>query len=66
MQTVEAHRSEALSADPAFADGSVLGKRYTDEDGTFEVLCTKAGPSSLSIGEVALRLKEAKPLPSSD
>lgn len=66
MQAVDADPPGGLSADPAFADGSALGKRYTDEDGTFEVLCTKAGPSSLSIGEVSLRLKEAKPLPSSD
>ena len=48
------------------AEGVLLGKRYTDEAGTIELLCTKAGTSSLSIGDEPLGLKDAKPLPSSD
>jgi hypothetical protein len=52
--------------EPGFDGGSLLGKRYTDGDATIEVLCTKAGPSSLSVGDVVMVLKEAKPLPSSD
>ena len=51
--------------DPAFSDGSVMGKRYVD-DGGAEVLVTKAGAGTLCVGERALRLKEAKPLPASD
>jgi hypothetical protein len=51
--------------DPAFADGSVMGKRYVDETGA-EVLVTKAGAGTLAVGETALSLKEAKPLPASD
>jgi hypothetical protein len=51
--------------DPAFADGSVMGKRYVDETGA-EVLVTKAGAGTLAIGQTALSLKEAKPLPASD
>jgi hypothetical protein len=51
--------------DPAFADGSVMGKRYVDETGA-EVLVTKAGGGTLAIGQTALSLKEAKPLPASD
>jgi hypothetical protein len=51
--------------DPAFDDGSVMGKRYVDEGGA-EVLVTKAGAGSLSIGTTALALKQAKPLPASD
>jgi hypothetical protein len=51
--------------DPAFADGNVMGKRYVNEDGG-EVLVTKAGAGTLTVGETALRLKEAKPLPASD
>jgi len=51
--------------DPAFSDGSVMGKRYVD-DGGAEVLVTKAGAGTLSVGETALSLKEAKPLPASD
>jgi hypothetical protein len=51
---------------PGFDKGSLLGKRYVDEDGTLEVLCTKAGSSSLSTGDAPLGIKDAKPLPSSD
>lgn len=46
--------------------GSLLGKRYVDAGGSLEILCTKAGSGSLSVGEAPLTLKEAKPLPSSD
>ena len=56
-----------LSAEAGFdSGGTQLGKRYTDESGDLEVLCTKAGSSALSIGDVVLQLKDAKPLPSSD
>ena len=51
--------------DPAFADGNVMGKRYVDETGA-EVLVTKAGAGTLTIGQTALSLKVAKPLPASD
>ena len=51
--------------DPAFSDGNLMGKRYVDETGA-EVLVTKAGAGTLSIGSTALSLKEAKPLPASD
>ena len=47
-------------------EGSLLGKRYCDEAGTLEVLCTKPGDGTLGIGQTALGLKEAKPLPASD
>jgi hypothetical protein len=55
-----------VAGEPGFDKGTALGKRYTDDDGTLEVLCTKAGPSSLSLGDAPLDIKEAKPLPSSD
>lgn len=48
------------------AEGSLLGKRYCNEESSVEVLCTKPGDGSLGIGPVALGLKEAKPLPASD
>jgi hypothetical protein len=54
------------SVSPDHSGGSLLGKRYVDADETIELLCTKAGEGSLSIGDVALGLKEAKPLPASD
>jgi hypothetical protein len=48
-------------------DGEViLGKRYSDDSDTFEVLCTKPGSGALAIDERPLHLKSAKPLPSSD
>jgi hypothetical protein len=52
--------------DPAFAEGTLMGKRYVDEAGTVELLCVKAGRGSLSIDGVPLRTKDAKSLPSSD
>ena len=53
-------------AEAGFDKGTLLGKRYVDESGDLEVLCTKAGASSLSVGDEPLEIKEAKPLPSSD
>lgn len=52
--------------DPAFAEGTLMGKRYVDEADTVELLCVKPGAGSLAISGVALATKGAKPLPSSD
>ena len=52
--------------DAKFAGPTQLGKRYTDDAGELEVLCTKAGEGALSVGDVLLGIKSAKPLPSSD
>lgn len=54
-----------LSLDDSLADGNLMGKRYVDEGGA-EVLVTKAGKGTLSIGATPLSIKEAKPLPASD
>ena len=54
------------TVDPAFAGGTALGKRYVDAAESLEVLCTKAGEGSLSLGDELMVLKEAKPLPASD
>jgi len=51
---------------PGFSSGTQLGKRYVNEAGTLEVLCTKPGAGSLSADGLALKIKGAKPLPSSD
>ena len=58
----------AVTAEPAvgFDGGTLLGKRYADQGGTLELLCTRAGNGSLAIGESKLELKGAKPLPASD
>jgi hypothetical protein len=65
MLPLGAERPADATLDPAFADGSAMGKRYVDEGGA-EVLVTKAGAGSLSVGSTTLALKEAKPLPASD
>ncbi|MET0239172.1 MAG: hypothetical protein ABW184_04665 [Sphingobium sp.] len=53
-----------LSAD--FSGGTLMGKRYVDADGKFELLCVKPGKGSLSVDGTALSIKDAKPLPASD
>ena len=55
-----------LAVEPGFDEGTQVGKRYADDDAGIEILCTKAGEGSLSLGEERLHLKGAKPLPSSD
>ncbi len=58
--------ADAGEPSPEFAEGTAMGKRYVDEAGTVELLCVKAGKGSLSLGGVALSIKDAKSLPSSD
>lgn len=53
-----------ISAD--HANGTLMGKRYVDAAGKFELLCIKPGKGSLSLDGVALTVKDAKPLPASD
>jgi hypothetical protein len=56
----------AATPSPDHAGGTLLGKRYVDAGQTLEVLCTKPGDGSLSVGDEPLQVKEAKPLPASD
>ena len=48
------------------AEGSVIGKRYTNEGGSLEVLCVKAGEGSLWAGGAAMKVKDATKLPKTD
>src|SRR5512134_3138732 len=48
------------------AGGTQLGKRYVNEAGDLELLCTKPGEGTLAIGGVPLAIKGARPLPASD
>jgi hypothetical protein len=48
------------------AEGTQIGKRYVNEAGDLEILCTKPGEGSLAVGGALLVIKGAKPLPSSD
>ncbi|WP_395109910.1 hypothetical protein [Actinomadura sp. SCN-SB] len=54
------------TADPARQGGTLLGKRYADEDLGIELLCTKPGEGTVEANGVALPVKDAKPLPASD
>ena len=54
------------SVQAGFDGGTQLGKRYSDDDIGLELLCTKAGEGSISVGETILAVKGAKPLPASD
>ena len=51
---------------PDAREGTLIGKRYVNEAGDLELLCTKPGEGSLSANGAPLALKGAKPLPSSD
>lgn len=57
---------EGLAIDPAFSEGTKMGKRYADAGATLELLCTKPGDGSLSLGGDPIAVKDAKALPSSD
>ena len=43
-----------------------LGKRYLCDTCGTEILCNKAGTGGISCCEHEMKVKEAKPLPSSD
>jgi hypothetical protein len=60
--------AETPGGEPAAdaSGGSQIGKRYVNEAGDLELLCTKAGAGSLAADGEPLGLKGAKPLPSSD
>jgi hypothetical protein len=64
--TLEEQPAAGVSMAPDQAGTTLLGKRYTDADGTVEVLCTKPGDGALSLDGAALEIKSAKALPASD
>ena len=45
------------TVDPAYGGGTQLGKRYVHEASGLEVLCTKAGDGSLSVGTERARVE---------
>ena len=57
---------ERLPIAEGFGEGTLMGKRFANDDLGLEVLCTKPGAGSLSIADALLPVKGAKPLPSSD
>lgn len=51
---------------PEHSGGTLMGKRYVDPNGDYELLVTKPGKGSLAVDGVPLSTKDAKPLPASD
>lgn len=66
LVAADADTTDAVAVDPAFAEGSLIGKRYANEEVGLELLCTRAGEGSLSCNGEAVGIKGAKPLPASD
>ena len=64
MQTQET--TEKSSMTDKAGEGSLVGKRYVDEAETMEFLCTRGGSGNISVDGIALKVKQAKRLPSSD
>jgi hypothetical protein len=66
MTALDVDAAPGLVLNPEQAEGTALGKRYAEEEIGLEILSTKGGKGSLTVGDVRLPLKEAKPLPASD
>jgi hypothetical protein len=66
MVDLESQPQPGASLDPDAKGGTQIGKRYVNEAGTLELLCTKPGEGSLAADGAPLGIKGAKPLPSSD
>jgi hypothetical protein len=64
--TIAGEREGQTQISDGHGSGTSIGKRYVDEAGTIELLCTKAGDGVPAIGGELLQLKESKPLPASD
>ena len=56
----------STSIERGFDAGTELGKRYSSDELGVEVLVTRAGQGSISVGENVLESKGAKALPASD
>jgi hypothetical protein len=66
MGPLDAAPAAGGSPAPDASGGTLLGKRYVNEAGDLELLCTKPGKGSLACDGKPLVVKGAKPLPSSD
>ena len=66
VMDLKADAPAGASIDADQKQGTQMGKRYTNEAGDLEVLCTKPGEGGLAVDGTPLEIKGAKPLPSSD
>jgi hypothetical protein len=63
---MEVAKPGAKPAPPGPDAATLIGKRYVDETGEVELLCTSSGTGALSCDGTAMTIKSAKPLPASD
>ncbi len=63
---IDADVADSSEVQPGFDQGTLVGKRYADDEVGIELLCTKGGPASISVGSDVLAPKGAKALPASD
>jgi hypothetical protein len=66
LEEIEGPSSAAGVPQAGYDGGTLLGKRYVHASSGLEILCTKGGNGSLSVGADLLDSQQAKPLPSSD
>ena len=64
--TTPGDRDDSLAVTTDADAKPAMGKRYTDDDDTIELLCTKPGDGAAALGDAVLTQKDAKPLPASD
>lgn len=56
----------ALAGGEATADGTMLGRRYRDPEGTVELLCVRQGRGSLALAGTSLELVKPRTMPATD
>jgi hypothetical protein len=66
QMVTEAPAKPAAEATAATGERVELGKRYADEAGRLELVCTAAGAGPLTLDGVVLGIKAARSLPASD
>jgi hypothetical protein len=63
-QPAAAATAGATAASPG--PGTLLGKRYADQEAGLELLCVKGGSGQVSVNGRTLAPRQARPLPASD
>jgi hypothetical protein len=66
MLEAAATAADTASLSPSLAGGTLIGKRYVNDDESIELLCTKGGEGTLMLDGAPMAIKMAKQLPSSD
>jgi hypothetical protein len=59
-------RSAPGAADPALTGGTLLGKRYADEESGLELLCTRSGAGTITVAGRPATIMSPRKLPASD